>query len=102
VSLRFFGDLGWDAITEHVLDLSDLAIARLDAIPGMRVATPRERSERLSIVSFDPPHGDADAVVAALRKARIRTAARGGHVRLSFHVYNNPEDVARLVSVLTR
>jgi selenocysteine lyase/cysteine desulfurase len=41
-------------------------------------------------------------VVAALRKARIRTGSRAGHVRISFHVYNNAEDVEQLISVLTR
>jgi cysteine desulfurase / selenocysteine lyase len=101
-SLRFFADLGWEAITEHVLDLSELAIARLEAIPGVCVRTPRERGERLSIVSFDPPHGDPDGVVAALRKERIHTASRGGHVRVSFHVYNNAEDVERLAQALTQ
>jgi selenocysteine lyase/cysteine desulfurase len=101
-SLAYLEGIGWERVTEHVLDLSGQAVAALGALSGVRVATPAAAAERLGIVSFDPPGGDADAVVAALGRRGVRTASRDGRVRVSFHVYNGPEDIERLVGALAR
>ena len=43
---------------------------------------------------------DAEAAEAALEERGIRCAARGGNVRLSVHVWNTEDDIARAVAAL--
>ena len=43
---------------------------------------------------------DATAAEAALQARGIRTAARGGNVRLAVHVWNTEDDIARAVEAL--
>jgi selenocysteine lyase/cysteine desulfurase len=52
-----------------------------------------------SVVSV--PVDDAEAVLAALRAEGIRAGAPAGRIRLAPHVYNTPEEIDRVVSVLT-
>jgi cysteine desulfurase / selenocysteine lyase len=48
-----------------------------------------------------PVQGPPEAVVRELlRQARVVTTARGGGVRISTHVFNTEEDIARLLSAL--
>ncbi len=44
---------------------------------------------------------DAEAAEAALARAQIKCAARGGNIRLSPHVYNSVEEIDRAVSVIS-
>jgi selenocysteine lyase/cysteine desulfurase len=47
------------------------------------------------------PVADSEAVLAALRAAGIRAGAPAGRIRLAPHVYNTPEEIDRVVAVLT-
>lgn len=44
---------------------------------------------------------NASAVLAALRAEGIRAGAPGGRIRLAPHVYNTPEEIDRVVAVLS-
>jgi selenocysteine lyase/cysteine desulfurase len=43
---------------------------------------------------------DAEGAAARLRDAGVVCSARGGSVRLSFHLYNDEEDVALAAGAL--
>lgn len=52
-----------------------------------------------SVVSV--PVADPEAVLASLRAEGIRAGAPGGRIRMAPHVYNTPEEIDRVVSVLS-
>ncbi|MFI8828465.1 aminotransferase class V-fold PLP-dependent enzyme [Streptomyces sp. NPDC053431] len=87
-------DLG--EVRAHVLDLTDLAAERL-AGRGHRVrALPRERrGAHIGLLAADPP-----ALARRLARRGIAVSPRGDVVRLSFHYYNNADDVDALCAAL--
>jgi len=44
--------------------------------------------------------GETEELLGRLRRAGVRAAGRGGAIRVSFHFYNDEEDVARALEVL--
>ncbi len=53
------------------------------------------------IVGIQVPEGsDLDALRAALERAQVSVSLRGSAVRVSPHVYNDPDDVEALIAVL--
>ncbi|OIJ63729.1 aminotransferase [Streptomyces mangrovisoli] len=85
-----------ETVRAHVHDLGDLAADRLTAL-GHRVrAVPRERrGAHIGLLTPDPP-----ALAAHLADRGIAVSPRGDVVRLSFHYYNNADDVAALCAAL--
>ncbi|WP_405917761.1 aminotransferase class V-fold PLP-dependent enzyme [Streptomyces sp. NBC_00728] len=94
--LRLIRSLDPNAVRAHVHDLTDLAADRLTAL-GHRVrALPRERrGAHIGLLAADPP-----ALAARLADRGIAVSPRGDVVRLSFHYYNNADDVAALCAAL--
>ncbi|RKN38944.1 aminotransferase class V-fold PLP-dependent enzyme [Streptomyces hoynatensis] len=91
-SLALVEELGPAALRAHALGLGDrfragLASLGIEAIPA---ASP--------IVSV-PGAGEA---AGALREAGVRVAARGGHLRAAFHLYNTAADADRALGALAR
>lgn len=98
--MTFFGTIGWQHITNRVQALSGLAISELSAVAGVRVITPVDPAERLSLAVFQKEGVDADRMVAHLADRHIICAAREGNVRAAFHIYNDESDVERLVAAV--
>ncbi|MFI1568162.1 aminotransferase class V-fold PLP-dependent enzyme [Streptomyces sp. NPDC020490] len=84
------------AVHAHVLDLTDLAAGRL-AEQGHRVRIlPRERrGAHLGLLAADPV-----GLARRLADRGIAVSPRGDVVRLSFHYYNNADDVDALCAAL--
>ena len=95
-SLRYILDLGVDNIRGHVRGLTDRLQEELPA-KGYRPITPRgNESPILAFVTPDP-----EAAVRRTREAGVHVAMRfGDKLRLSPSVYNNQEDVSRLIEAL--
>lgn len=98
--MTFFGTIGWQHITHRVQALSGMAIAQLSAVAGVRVITPVDPAERLSLAVFQVDGVDANRLVEQLADRKIICAAREGHVRAAFHIYNDETDVERLVDAV--
>jgi selenocysteine lyase/cysteine desulfurase len=79
-SLELLVSLGAGRIAEHNLALAERFAAELG------LAAPSSPILRVDV-------GDAEAAVDRLRAAGVACSARGGSVRLCFHLYNEPEDV---------
>jgi selenocysteine lyase/cysteine desulfurase len=93
-------DVGIDAIAAHVLELSGRVLEGLSAL-GLSVMTPVDASERAGNVAFLA--GDVDATTATLEQRGIRVwGGYGGvdRVRVSTHLFNSPDDVARLLDAM--
>jgi len=86
-SLELLVSLGNDRISEHNLRLARSLTDRL-GLP--EPASP--------IVRFQVE--DAESAARSLQEAAIACAVRGGSVRLSFHLYNDEEDVELAVAAL--
>lgn len=85
VALPLLGSLDRAAVQAHCVGLADAFLAGLGLPP-----------QGSAIVSVTLP--DAGARLAA---AGVVTAQRGNGTRLSFHLYNTEEDVARALNALT-
>jgi cysteine desulfurase / selenocysteine lyase len=98
-SIDLFTGIGTDLIAERVLGTSR---AVLEAVgeKGYRAASSTRPGEMSGIVSVEVPGGDAAAVAAALAAHQVSCAVRDGRVRISSHVFNDEEDIERLVKAL--
>jgi selenocysteine lyase/cysteine desulfurase len=85
-ALEFIERVGVPAIHEHDVELSTLFLERLGRPPSASaiVSLPGER------------------VYDALRAAGIAASRRGGATRVSFHLYNTPEDAIAAADVVRR
>ena len=106
-AIEYLEKLGMDRVREHTHALAMQAATQLSAIPGVRVFGPRH--DRGAVVAFSVEGLHPHDVAAALDADGI--AVRAGHhcaqplmrwcgvvgtSRVSFSVFNSPEDVALL------
>jgi cysteine desulfurase/selenocysteine lyase len=89
------------------------ALEGLAGIPGLTIYGPRDAARRTSLVAFNLPHRDPVALAEALNRAGVESRA-GCHCatlahhalglpascRLSFYLYNTPDEVDRAVEVV--
>ena len=97
-ALSVFDDFGAEVIFARNRELAELLRASLAEIGWKPVDLPG--ANRSTIVSV--PLGDAEParLLAALKARGIVAAARDGNLRLSVHLYNHEDDVARLTRAL--
>jgi selenocysteine lyase/cysteine desulfurase len=80
--LELILEVGVAAIQERLRDLTDRILERCDAA-GVKTFTPRERSRRCGIVTFESEH--PEEVESRLHAAGVIVDSRPGRVRLSPH-----------------
>ncbi|HYD53915.1 MAG TPA: SufS family cysteine desulfurase [Gemmatimonadaceae bacterium] len=111
----YLDGIGMDAVRAHEIALLELAQAKLDAVPGIRILGPASARERSGVLSFTlgdiHPHDlatilDQDGVCIRaghhccqplMRRLGVHATARA-----SFYVYNDEGDVEALVAGLRR
>jgi selenocysteine lyase/cysteine desulfurase len=96
-SLELLGEAGPAEIRAHVLALLDPLAAFLEE-RGVEIVSDMRPERRSGIISFRP--ADAAGAFRALSQAGVGCVLREGAVRLSAHLYNQPEDVATVMNVL--
>ena len=84
-------------IRAHVLALQDPLAGWVEA-RGMEIVSDRRPERRSGIFAFTAP--DAAGAFRALKGAGVGCVLREGAVRLSPHLYNQPEDIGRVMDVL--
>ncbi|MBT4499865.1 MAG: aminotransferase class V-fold PLP-dependent enzyme [Gemmatimonadetes bacterium] len=95
-SLRYIHQLGVHNIRDHVRTLTDRLQEELPAMGYPSITPKGNESPILAFVVKDPP-----ATMARLREAGVHVAMRyGDKMRLSPSVFNNQEDVDRLLEAL--
>ncbi|MGH7709355.1 MAG: aminotransferase class V-fold PLP-dependent enzyme [Vulcanimicrobiaceae bacterium] len=97
-SLELVLGVGVETIADHVLGLGDRLIARLDEL-GIELVGPRERARRSHIYVLDLP---GDGWLAFLAQQGVRVSQVRSGIRVSFALFNVPEDVDRLAEILRR
>jgi cysteine desulfurase/selenocysteine lyase len=98
-SAEFVRSIGLAHIEARVRDLTTRLIDGAEQ-RQIRVRTPRAWQERAGLVSFDlgKPAGPA---VAALKKKRIIVSEKDGYLRAGVHLYNDEEDIDRLLGSIS-
>ena len=94
-ALELLLELGIDAIEARDRELAQRFCAGLPAI-GLAPLFPPERTSQ--VVGLAVP--DPEAVRRALEAAGVVAAVRGQYLRVSFHFYNNEDDVDRALAAL--
>ncbi len=89
-------EIGAGAIERRVLDLADRTRSLLRRLGA---TAPDGTSQ---IVAGQFPGRDVSALARELKARRVLVAARKGYLRVSPHLYNNEEDLARLEEELSR
>jgi cysteine desulfurase/selenocysteine lyase len=102
-SVGLINEIGIGNVGEHVLCLTDYLIDNLQQ-QGLEIVTPLDRRNRSSIVTFTL--GDVEqnvALVDYLQEHKVLVSLRYtsgvGGVRVACHLFNNREDIGRLVEV---
>jgi len=96
-ALDLFADIGAERIERRVHELTDYLHA-CAASAGLKIASPTDRNQRSGITIIET--SDAQRVVQALAEKKIMVSARGKGIRVSLHIFNNFEDIDRLLQAL--
>jgi selenocysteine lyase/cysteine desulfurase len=91
-------EIGVGKIGERVQDLGERIIAGAEQ-RSFSVLTPKDRRERGGAVTFGGPF-DPEQTRTALRERGILVNVRGGGLRVSPHVYNTEEEIARFFATI--
>lgn len=97
--IRLVMEVGLERVHRHVEKLVAETIRKAHE-RGIDVLTTDDPAEHGPLVVLRST--DSDKAVAVLEKEGIITSARHDGLRLSFHYYNMPEDVAAIFDVLDR
>ena len=91
--VRILLDKRLDAVREHSLNLTDLAIERADAA-GLSLRSPRERAARSAMILLEVP--DAEKLTAYLKAHDIYTDSRRNEVvRMAPFLWNTESELHR-------
>jgi selenocysteine lyase/cysteine desulfurase len=96
-ALELLERIGYDAIDRQVGHLVDRYASAADAA-GFIVRTPSEPARRGPLVVVQSV--DAPELVSRLRARGIIASCRGNGLRVSFHAYNNDDDVDAVMAAL--
>ncbi len=98
-SLRLVIEATPARVQAHARALCDRILAGLPA--GWEPASPLEPEARSHILCLrGPSAARTEAAFEALRAAKVVTSLRSGRIRVAPHLYNDAEDVDRLLAVL--
>lgn len=97
-SLEVLLEAGVEDVRAHVDSLLEPLAAWLAGHPEYQVVSDRSAARRSAIFCFRPP--EPEATFAALAAAGVACVLREGAVRLSPHLYNDADDLARVLEVL--
>lgn len=96
-ALSLLEEVGMDVVEDHVLALSARIMDGLEML-GFEPLTPRVRARHAGIVAFQ--HPDPARLLERLEQGQIRLSVRRGWIRPSVHIYNDHDDVTRLLDAV--
>jgi L-cysteine/cystine lyase len=103
-AVAFQEGIGREAIEARVRGLAGDLLARLEAVPGVRVVSPHDPASRSAMVAFSVEGLPAEELQRVLGRERIRTRRIAEYqleyLRLSTHLYVLPADLERTVALV--
>ena len=97
-SLELLSEIGTKAIENQVLKLLDILVDYLKDTP-YQIKSSLEPLHRSGILSFSGR--DSSKLHRALLQKKILTSFRENSIRVSPHFYNSPEDIEKIICVLS-
>ncbi len=98
-ALDYLRSIGFENIRSRIMELTDHLIKGLKKL-GVKIISPIERvEERSPIISFSLGDRNEDCV-ERLRKESVMVSLRAGHIRVAVNIFNNFEDIDKLLAVL--
>ena len=98
-ALDYLKAIGFENIRNRILELTDYLILGLKKL-GVRIVSPTDKpEERSPIVSFSLGDRNKECI-KKLTKESISVSPRAGFIRVSVNIFNNFEDIDKLLSVL--
>ncbi|CUS76600.1 cysteine desulfurase / selenocysteine lyase [Candidatus Kryptonium thompsonii] len=101
-AIDFLNAIGIDKVWEHDRALAEAFYQELIKIANVEVLSPEEENFRTAMITFRMKNITYDKIVSYLmeKRIRVRPVTEGNlmAVRVSFHVYNNEMDVAKILS----
>lgn len=99
-SVEVLLEAGVDKVQAHLVELLDPLAAWLAEHPEYGIVSDRDPARRSGIFCFRPP--EPERTFAALTAAGVVCVLRQGAVRVAPHLYNDADDLARVLEVLER
>lgn len=96
-TLELLADAGIANIERHLLGLLDHAVQVLQA-KSCDILSSLAPAERSGMIAFRSPAIATPDLVARLRAAKVVVTARSGGIRIAPHLYNNRDDIDRLLA----
>ncbi|MFC1564337.1 aminotransferase class V-fold PLP-dependent enzyme [candidate division KSB1 bacterium] len=102
---EFVQTIGLNKIWEHNQKLAEKFCSGLKDIPGIEILSPQEKKYRTAMITFRSTVKAHSEVSAHLSRNSIRTRGVGeaglNGIRVSFHVYNNEEEVDKILAEIS-
>jgi cysteine desulfurase/selenocysteine lyase len=103
-AVDFVKAIGIKRIERHNRKLGEAFYQGLSEIPGVEVLSPAEEDYRTSLITFKIEGKNYRDIGTAIgeKNMRVRLVGEAGldAVRVSFHVYNNLEEVGKILEVI--
>ncbi len=103
-AVDFLETIGLERLRRRGRALAEAFYQGLRSLPGVEILSPEEEGARSAMVTFRLPGVPYSEVTAALGRQGYRVRGVGeaslDAVRVSFHLYNNPEEVTGLLAAV--
>ncbi len=100
-AIRYLKGIGFQNIRDRIMELTDYLIKGLKKLNIKIISPVALKKERSAIVSFALGEKNRECI-KALSKNKIIVGARGEGIRVSVNIFNNFEDIDRLLEVLSK
>ncbi len=104
-ALDCWAEIGWENVFAYIGRYTDRAKAALQTVPGLVLHTPLPYEKSSGIVTFSLPGHTSAEIQQHLQQEKVLVAPLeldGVMIRVSTHVFNNEDDLERLVSGLMK
>jgi selenocysteine lyase/cysteine desulfurase len=99
-SVSLLHEVGLDRVSARILDRAE-AVRAVARSAGWTIAGSQRPADLSGIVALERPGTDPNEAARRLRERSVAAACRRGRLRISPHMYNNDDDLARLEEALT-
>ncbi len=97
-AMRYMEKIGFENIRKRILELTNQTVAGLNQIQEMEIHSPRQTPEEQSaILSINLAGKNNQECVTFLENHGVITTIRDQKIRISLNIFNNQEDIDRLV-----
>lgn len=105
-AIDFLSTIGLKAIFAHNRQLAEQLCQGLAVLANVKILSPRQSECRSSIITFKMENHKYNEIASHLQEQhiRVRTVSEAGleAIRISLHLYNNSDEVARLLAEIEK